>query len=164
MRASIAAPRARWPTAYCGIARGMMDACQLGNRRDAEQIPELGAQHVHQRGVVACGQVGPERAPHERIDTIKAQVYGIPLVRPCEPPDETCCTSVGTANPSHHDEAYQDYLTGMAALRKRVVGDVKRKLDDSEILNRPHLEQSSPPERPAAAARHRRARGHRPRG
>jgi len=52
----------------------------------------------------------------------------------------------------------------MAALRKRVVGDVKRKLDDSEILNRPHLEQSSPPERPAAAARHRRARGHRPRG
>src|SRR5712692_5002516 len=31
-----------------------------------------------------------------RIDTIKAQVYGIPLIRPCEPPDETCCTSVGT--------------------------------------------------------------------
>ena len=40
-----------------------MDARQLGNRRDAEQIPELGAQHVHQRGVVACEQVGPERAP-----------------------------------------------------------------------------------------------------
>ena len=73
-----------------------MDARQLGNRRDAEQIPELGAQHVHQRGVVACEQVGLERAPHERIDTIKAQVYGIPLIRPCEPPDETCCTSVGT--------------------------------------------------------------------
>ena len=73
-----------------------MDARQLGNRRDAEQIPELHAQHVHQRGVVACEQVGPERAPHERIDTIKAQVYGIPLIRPCEPPDETCCTSVGT--------------------------------------------------------------------
>src|SRR5437667_5727979 len=32
----------------------------------------------------------------KRIDTIKAQVYGIPLIRPCEPPDETCCTSVGT--------------------------------------------------------------------
>ena len=32
----------------------------------------------------------------ERIDTIKAQVDGIPLIRPCEPPDETCCTSVGT--------------------------------------------------------------------
>src|SRR5438445_9960276 len=76
MRASIAAPRSRWPTAYCGIARGMMDACQLGNRRDAEQIPELGAQHVHQRGVVACEQVDSERAPHGRIDTIKAQVYG----------------------------------------------------------------------------------------
>ena len=40
-----------------------MDARQLGNRRDAEQIPELGAQHVHQRGVVACEQVGPERPP-----------------------------------------------------------------------------------------------------
>ena len=26
------------------------------------------------------------------------------------------------------DAAYADYLTGMAALRKRVVGDVKRKL------------------------------------
>ncbi len=63
-----------------------MDARQLGNRRDAEQIPELGAQHVHQRGVVACEQVGPERAPHERIDTIKAQVYGTPLSDLVSPP------------------------------------------------------------------------------
>ena len=62
------------------------------------------------------------------------------------------------------DEAYADYLTGMAALRKRVVGDVKRKLSDGEVLDRPRLEPSSPRERPASAARHRRARGRRPRG
>ena len=34
------------------------------------------------------------------------------------------------------DEAYADYLTGMAALRKRVVGDVKRKLSDGKVLDR----------------------------
>ena len=62
------------------------------------------------------------------------------------------------------DEVYADYLSGMVALRKRVVGDVKRKLSDGEVLDRPHLEQASPPERPASAARHRRARGRRPRG
>ena len=62
------------------------------------------------------------------------------------------------------DEAFADYLTGMAALRKRVVGDVKRKLSDGEVLDRPRLEPSSPRERPASAARHRRARGRRPRG
>ncbi len=28
------------------------------------------------------------------------------------------------------DEAYADYVTGMAALRKHIVGDVKRKLND----------------------------------
>src|SRR6266705_2090565 len=38
------------------------------------------------------------------------------------------------------------------------------KLSDSKVVGRPHLEQSSPPERPASAARHRRARGRRPRG
>jgi len=32
------------------------------------------------------------------------------------------------------DEAYADYLTGMAVLRKRVVGDVKRKLSDGGAL------------------------------
>ena len=32
-----------------------------------------------------------------RIDTIKAQVYGIPLSDLVSPPDETCCTSVGSA-------------------------------------------------------------------
>jgi len=62
------------------------------------------------------------------------------------------------------DEAFADYLAGMAALRKRVVGDVKRKLSDGEVLDRPRLEPSSPRERPASAARHRRARGRRPRG
>ena len=62
------------------------------------------------------------------------------------------------------DEAFADYLTGMAALRKRVVGDVKRKLTDSQVQDRPHREQPLPGERPAPAARHRRARGRRPRG
>jgi len=61
------------------------------------------------------------------------------------------------------DEAFADYLTGMVALRKRVVGDVKRKLSDGEVLDRPDLEPS-PRERPASAARHRRTRGRRPRG
>ena len=62
------------------------------------------------------------------------------------------------------DDAFADYLTGMVALRKRVVGDVQRKLSDGEVLDRPRLEPSSPQERPASAARHRRARGRRPRG
>ena len=62
------------------------------------------------------------------------------------------------------DEAYADYLTGMSTLRKRVVGDVKRKLTDSKVLDRPHLEQPLPRERLASTARHRRARGRRPRG
>ncbi len=62
------------------------------------------------------------------------------------------------------DTAFADYLTGMAALRKRVVGDVKRKLSDGEVLDRPHQEQPLPRERPASAARHRRARDCRPRG
>src|SRR2546426_1955533 len=35
------------------------------------------------------------------------------------------------------DEAFADYLTEMAALRKRVVGDVKRKLSDSKVLDHP---------------------------
>ena len=62
------------------------------------------------------------------------------------------------------DEVYADYLSGMAALRKRVVDDVKRKLSDGEVLDRPRLEQSLPRGRPPAAARRPRARGRRPRG
>ena len=62
------------------------------------------------------------------------------------------------------DETFEDYLTGMAALRKRVVGDVKRKLSDGKVLDRPDLEQSSPRTRPAVPTRHRRTRGRRPRG
>ena len=34
------------------------------------------------------------------------------------------------------DEAYADYLTGMAALRERVVVDLKRKLSDRQVLDR----------------------------
>ena len=62
------------------------------------------------------------------------------------------------------DEAFADYLTGMSTLRKRVVGDVKRKLSDGEVLDRPRRDQPLPRERPASAVRHRRARGRRPRG
>ena len=62
------------------------------------------------------------------------------------------------------DEAFEEYLTGMSTLRKRVVVDVKRKLGDSRVLDRPCLDQPLPRERPASAARHRRARGRRPRG
>jgi len=61
------------------------------------------------------------------------------------------------------DEAFEDYLSGMAALEKRVVVDLKRKLSDSKVLGGPLLEPSSPPERLASAARPRRARGRRPR-
>jgi len=62
------------------------------------------------------------------------------------------------------DEAYADYLKGMAVLRKRVVADLKRKLSDGKVLDRPDLEQSSPRTRPAVPTRHRRTRGRRPRG
>ena len=62
------------------------------------------------------------------------------------------------------DEAFEEYPTGMSTLRKRVVGDVKRKLTDSKVLDRPHLEQPLPRERPGSAARHRRAKSRRPRG
>ena len=62
------------------------------------------------------------------------------------------------------DEAFEEYLTGMAELRTRVVGDVKRKLSDKKVLDRPDLEQALPREQPASTARHRRARGRRPRG
>ena len=61
------------------------------------------------------------------------------------------------------DEAYKDYLTGMAVLRKHVVMDLKHKLDNGEVLDRPDLEQSLPRERPTAPARRRRARGRRKR-
>ena len=62
------------------------------------------------------------------------------------------------------DTAFADYLTGMSTLRKRVVGDVKRKLSDGEVLDGPHHEQSSSPEQRASGARRRRGRGGRPRG
>ncbi len=62
------------------------------------------------------------------------------------------------------DEVYADYLSGMVALRKRVVDDMRRKLSDGEVLDRPDLEQALPRGRPAVPMRHRRARGRRPRG
>ncbi len=62
------------------------------------------------------------------------------------------------------DEVYADYLSGMTALRKRVVTDLKRKLSDSKVLDHPHREQPLPGERPASAVRHRRAKSRRPRG
>ena len=62
------------------------------------------------------------------------------------------------------DTAFADYLSGMVALRKRVVDDVKRKLTDGEVLDRPDLEQALPRERAAVPTRHRRAKSRRPRG
>ena len=59
------------------------------------------------------------------------------------------------------EEAFGSYLSGMVALRKRVVMDLKRKLSDGDLLDRPHLEQSRPREQPAAPVRRRRARGRR---
>ena len=35
------------------------------------------------------------------------------------------------------DEAYQQHLTGMVALRERVVADLRRKLSDSKVLDHP---------------------------
>ena len=61
------------------------------------------------------------------------------------------------------DETFADYLTGLVALRKRVVDDMRRKVNDGTVLDRAHLEQSSPRERLASAAQHRRPRGRRPR-
>ena len=62
------------------------------------------------------------------------------------------------------DETFEDYLTGMATLRERVVMDLGRKLSDGEVLDRPDLEQALPRERAASAARHRRPRARRPGG
>ena len=50
------------------------------------------------------------------------------------------------------DAAYKDYLAGMAAVRKRVVGDVKRKLSDSKVLDHPR-EGSTPRSAPAKRRR-----------
>ena len=62
------------------------------------------------------------------------------------------------------DETFEDYLTGMATLRESVVMDLGRKLSDSKVLNARRGGQPLPEERPPSAARHRRARGRRPRG
>jgi hypothetical protein len=56
------------------------------------------------------------------------------------------------------DEAYREYENGLVALRKRVVADMKRRLSEAGVLDRPDLEQSLPRERPGPALRRRRAR------
>ena len=35
------------------------------------------------------------------------------------------------------DETFEDYLTGLAALRKRVVDDMRRKVNDATVLDQP---------------------------
>jgi len=50
------------------------------------------------------------------------------------------------------DDAYADYLAGMAALRKRVVGDVKRKVREDSVLDHPR-EPSTPKSAPARKRR-----------
>jgi hypothetical protein len=46
------------------------------------------------------------------------------------------------------DEAFEDYLTGMSTLRKRVVMDLKRKLSDTKVRDHPR-EGSTPKSAPA---------------
>ena len=36
------------------------------------------------------------------------------------------------------DEAFGDYLTGLVALRKRVVDDLRRKVNDGTLPDHPH--------------------------
>ena len=62
------------------------------------------------------------------------------------------------------DETFEDYLAGMAALRERVAMDLRGKLSDGKVLDRPDLEQTLPRERAAVPTRRPRARGRRPRG
>ena len=50
------------------------------------------------------------------------------------------------------DTAFADYLTGMVALRKRVVGDVKRKVQEDSVLDHPR-EPSTPKSAPARKRR-----------
>ena len=50
------------------------------------------------------------------------------------------------------DEVYADYLSGMAAPRKRVVTGLGRKLSDSKILDHPR-EGSTPRSAPARRRR-----------
>ncbi len=43
------------------------------------------------------------------------------------------------------DEVYADYLAGLVALRKRIVNDVRHKLNDSKILDHPPRADRSRP-------------------
>lgn len=43
------------------------------------------------------------------------------------------------------DEAYEDYVNGMVALRKRVIGDMRRKVKDSSALDRSRAGSNSTP-------------------
>lgn len=57
------------------------------------------------------------------------------------------------------NETFEDYLSGMAGLRRRVVVDLRRKLRHGQVLGRSRLEQPFPRERPTSAAHQRRAKG-----
>ena len=59
------------------------------------------------------------------------------------------------------DETFKDYLTGLVALRHGVVADLKRKLTDFQISDRPDLKQRSSQEPRASAALHPRPTGRR---
>ena len=50
------------------------------------------------------------------------------------------------------DETFEDYLAGMAALRERVVMDLRGKLSDSKVLDHPR-EGSTPRSAPARRRR-----------
>jgi hypothetical protein len=56
------------------------------------------------------------------------------------------------------DEAYRSYEDGLIALRRRVVDDMKRKLNEGGVLDRSQVGASLPRERPGPAVR----RGRRP--
>jgi len=43
------------------------------------------------------------------------------------------------------DEAYEDYVNGMVALRERVMDDMRRKVKDSSALDRPRAVSRSAP-------------------
>ncbi len=60
------------------------------------------------------------------------------------------------------DETFADYLSGLVALRKRIVVDLKRKLSGM-VLDRPDVDESLPRMRPVGSTRRRRARERRKR-
>jgi len=64
------------------------------------------------------------------------------------------------------DETLEDYLTGLVALRRGGVADLKRKLTEGDVRDRLDLEQKQPSPRnaPASTGRHPRTPRRRLRG